>query len=600
MTGGSKAFRALALTVGALVFQVAFPSLAWLPIIAFLIFVALGTKGHLGNIRLGIIGGLLLVFLATGLVAAAIAFDPGEAWNRFWALSGAVMLYFVIARQPASNTAVITGMAALVAGALSILLIANAGQASPGLDFPTLSNWLGSTPLQNSGAPAIAPNQAGGIVALLFPLGVLDLVLSRWRKRGRGAWFSAALLAVAALGLLASSSRGAWAALALGAGVGLAAWFLRHVLKLNSRVLLAGPLLAGVGLAIGLWGVLYLTPGLPGRVDTLLPGLPDAASRINLAKQAVWIAQDFPWTGVGLGAFGGIYSRYMLLIPQFYFGYAHNMFLDVWVAQGPLALLCLGTVLATAAWQCSKFMAKNTSSQTSLLGATVMAGLAILAGHGMVDSPAYAGSGIAVLFLYPALATSLVGGSLPQANTPDRHEKTSSHVALKIVAAIGLAVLALLAVDFRDTLRSGWLSNVNSLRMARVELAGWPDQEILLNRTFEQDKGMAEGFATALALDPRNRAASYRLGLLAMRHNDFQAATTNLRKALSLAPQHRGIMKALGYAYAWDGKPETAARTLREIPEARYELELYSEWWLEQGNAVMSQRSKDVLNAMAN
>ncbi len=595
VTEGSSAFWILILTVGALGFQVLVPGLAWAPIVIGLALLAVKTRGRLGQFRPGASGALVLVFTASGALGAAIAFDASVAWPRFWTLCGGAVLYFVLSRQPASNTAMITGLGSLAAALLGVLLVATTGQTNQGVDFPSLTQLVRGVPFQGGGSLAIPPNQAGGVVALLLPLSAADFLLSLRRERGRSGWFSGILLAIAAAGLLMSSSRGAWVALGVGGLVGLLTWIMGRARHRDSWVL-SVPILGAVGGAVGVWWILYTIPGLPLLVDSFLPGIPDASSRMTLAHQAAWLVSAFPWTGAGLGAFGGLYSRYVLLIPQFYFGYAHNLFLDVLVAQGPIGLLSLLAILAMAAVGAIKAIRPNSIGHDGLLEPTLLAGLTVMILHGLVDSPTYAGGGIALIFLYPALAKAWGGRHVAEAN---RQAGRFTRTSLRRSAGVGgliLALSVLVVARSWDSIRGSVLSDLVSLQMARVELAGWPNGDVLLNKTFQEDEVIKEGLQRSLALDPRNPSALYRLGLLAMRHSDFESAVSDLSAAHSLEPDHRGITKALGYAYLWAGDPADAERTLGGIPEARFELELYSNWWLEQGDPGLSRRTIDYVN----
>ena len=73
-------------------------------------------------------------------------------------------------------------------------------------------------------------------------------------------------------------------------------------------------------------------------------------------------------------------------------------------------------------------------------------------------------------------------------------------------------------------------------------------------------------FDRALALNPSNETALYRLGLLAGSRRDYAAAVQNLAPAQRADPGHRGIVKTLAYAYIWSGDMQDARPLLKLVP----------------------------------
>lgn len=62
---------------------------------------------------------------------------------------------------------------------------------------------------------------------------------------------------------------------------------------------------------------------------------------------------------------------------------------------------------------------------------------------------------------------------------------------------------------------------------------------------------------------------NHRLGLISMYHRNYPAAIAYLSKAYEKEPGNRGIVKALGLSYVWNGQPDQALPLLKQIPEAR-------------------------------
>jgi hypothetical protein len=85
------------------------------------------------------------------------------------------------------------------------------------------------------------------------------------------------------------------------------------------------------GIAIGiLAGAMILIPaGNPARILDLAPGMPTGQSRQAIGRLTIRLIRDFAFTGGGLGAFPGLFSQYMLVIPNVLYKYSHNLYLDV-------------------------------------------------------------------------------------------------------------------------------------------------------------------------------------------------------------------------------------------------------------------------------
>ena len=96
---------------------------------------------------------------------------------------------------------------------------------------------------------------------------------------------------------------------------------------------------------------------------------------------------------------------------------------------------------------------------------------------------------------------------------------------------------------------------------------------------------------SALQYDPQNQTANYRLGLISMLRQDFKTAAANLETAHQEAPNHRGIIKSLGYCYVWLGDMDKAQKLLDQIPEAQHEMKVYIWWWETQGRPDLSEKA---------
>ena len=102
-----------------------------------------------------------------------------------------------------------------------------------------------------------------------------------------------------------------------------------------------------------------------------------------------------------------------------------------------------------------------------------------------------------------------------------------------------------------------------------------------------------------MAINPYNETALYRLALLAGERRDYATAVANLAPVQRADPGHRGINKALGYAYVWIGDLQDARPLLKLVPEASNEMSVYTWWWGTQGRADLAQRAAAAVNDLA-
>jgi lipopolysaccharide biosynthesis regulator YciM len=130
--------------------------------------------------------------------------------------------------------------------------------------------------------------------------------------------------------------------------------------------------------------------------------------------------------------------------------------------------------------------------------------------------------------------------------------------------------------------------------MARQELADFPfDDWADLHAT--ADHSISESlFQDSLRYNPGNRTANHRLGLIAMQGGDFTSAALYLEAALQADPNHRGIIKNLGYCYVWLGQPDQARILLQQIPEAHQEMRVYNWWWEAQGRSDLAVKAEEM------
>jgi tetratricopeptide (TPR) repeat protein len=116
--------------------------------------------------------------------------------------------------------------------------------------------------------------------------------------------------------------------------------------------------------------------------------------------------------------------------------------------------------------------------------------------------------------------------------------------------------------------------------MSQAELKNFPTNQWATSDMVPRLAAAEATLQTALQYDARNQTANYRLGLISMLRRDYKSAAANLEAAYQETPNHRGIIKNLGYTYVWLGDLDKAQKLLDQIPEAQHEMEVYI-WWCE-------------------
>lgn len=521
--------------------------------------------------------------------------DQLDATARAFLFLGAIGIFYSVANS---------GLRTLQVVCIGFM----AGMAVFGVYFATQQQWAEEPakflPLQaiglalNKAVPDLGlykphPNVVVGVVAIAMAIWLVLFYFyffSRIRPPFQGRWigaFVAYLLlgAVLAFSLVMTQSRTAWLAVAGAVGLGLWALVARALARL---VRTPARIVFCVGLAIVLGvglGVLWAQPELLTRALGTLPGPNSAVSRIEIYKQVWWLAQDTPFTGGGLGSFPGLYSTYILSVPSLYLTHAHNAFLNVLLEQGWLGAASFAIIILVASFVALPRLTQVDSQFAPLIVAGGL-GVVVIVLQGMGDATLVASRVMPFLF-FPA---GLVFAG-PAPNAPTKSVKNRwIWFAVPIAAVAGVALL------YQQPLRAQWYANLGAVEQNRIALISWPTNEW---DTGEQAGllGAAESlFEKSLTLNPNNETALFRLGLIRVARQDWQRAAQFLQSAYDLNPNRRGLIKNLGYTYAWLGDYDTGRNYLTLIPEARDELSIYIWWWNER--AHRPEQSQNAINML--
>jgi putative inorganic carbon (HCO3(-)) transporter len=221
------------------------------------------------------------------------------------------------------------------------------------------------------------PNLVGGVLATLAPLAAAYAWSARTWPRRLFLWL---LFGMTAFALVLTQSRGAL----LGFLVALVVVAIGYNRRWLWLVLAGGTI---VGLILALYGV-------PSTLDSLIEiaGMDAALSsgmRLELLARGIYMFQDFPLTGIGLGMFPRVLP---VLYPLFLMGSGaevgsvHNLYLQAGIEHGLpgliafLAFLILLWVMGVQAVRSSRGRAWEP------LAIGLSAGLAAYCTHGMVDA----------------------------------------------------------------------------------------------------------------------------------------------------------------------------------------------------------------------
>jgi putative inorganic carbon (HCO3(-)) transporter len=233
-------------------------------------------------------------------------------------------------------------------------------------------------------ADPIHPNVMAGVLVILLPC-ALALPLFAWRELR---WFERLVTVGAALLMLAvlvlTKSRGGL--MAVGAVlVALAALRWRFGWLTAPLAALAG------GLAVWRIG--------PGRVAEALATtqtLGGLEGRLEVWSRAIFMAQDFPFTGIGMGTFKQVANAmypFFLAGPDAKVPHAHNLFLQVGVDLGLPGLVAWLAIFLLVCWSAWRVYRRGwavgqvgTLPHLAGLGAGLLGAQVALAVHGLTDA----------------------------------------------------------------------------------------------------------------------------------------------------------------------------------------------------------------------
>jgi O-antigen ligase len=576
------------------------PSVGGRIILIALLPVLVGAVAGRGKIRRTGIFVLLVVFLITAAIGIWTAYDRPAAWEKFWIIIGAAALFSALVSQPRANLGIVAGLVGFLGVIIAITYLLTNDWNSQASDLEVINRagtWIAAV-MPIGLRISLPPNITGGILAMIMSIPIA-LGVESWRKRNPFEFSISVIMGlIILLGLILTSSRGAWLALL----TGLFIWMLwRSSHYLAAKLGRSQPLIfIAFLLVISIPVMITAATGTGGIISLAerLPGLSSGMSRLELVENTSKLIQDFPITGGGLRSFAGLYSQYIMVTPFFLFAYSHNFYLDLILELGWFGALAVITLFLTSALTLIRQMgSKRESSLVTLLSEAVMVGFIVVLLHGFVDDALFGDLGSPLLLLLPGLAILLSKVSMQDPDQTSQREASElppvNFRSLFIPGSLILVFLTTLLV-FRDSLVSNLYANLGAVMMARSDLKNWPTNKWNDDSFIRDQESAKEDFLQSLANDQTQRTAWHRLGLIAMQNRDYVQAQVNLERAYEIDPDHRGIRKSLGYTYVWLGKFEQAATLLNGINEAKTEMENYSWWWRERDRPDFSRHADEM------
>ena len=323
---------------------------------------------------------VLLLMIPVTLWATAL---PDTTLVQVYRLLTGIALYYVIANWAATPVRMVWIVAGLILAGLAF-----AGLAPFSVVWPT-----GKLPFIPAAlferfsvllADSVHPNVLAGNLVILMPFALSALLFGLpqgfWRvKSWLGQVFGGLAFSAMLVVLILTQSRGAWL------GFGMSVMLLAVLRWRRGWILVLLGAVAG-GVAIYVVGLKPLLEALAasGSVSSL-------DGRQEIWSRAIYMIQDFPFTGIGMGTFGNVAD---LLYPFFQFApgmipHAHNLFLQVAVDLGIPGLIAWLSILGLAsgaAWQVYRFGRRNEEAWAAGLGAALLGSQLALVVHGMMDA----------------------------------------------------------------------------------------------------------------------------------------------------------------------------------------------------------------------
>jgi hypothetical protein len=526
----------------------------------------------------------LFLFVMTAAAAVWAAPDRAAAWATFWLIVGGVLLFYGfvgIGDRGLGMGEEGTGEK-MQGGEVGAWVLAGIG-AGITVYFLATHDWgqlrvkiaaveqLGralQAPLPVLPGDRLHPNVVAGLLAFATPFAAA-VTLRRTRvPAGRGRKIvGAGLLAVILFGLVMTVSRGAWLALGGAAAAGFVWYGLGLVVRQPRRRV--GVMIALVAAAfVALLLVAVLRPEVVRAAIDQLPG-GGGLARWTLYRDGWALAQDYPLIGAGLGNYMMVNTTYQLLLHVGFSTHAHNLLLDVAIAQGGVAaaLLVVMWGVMVLGWMADVANGQAEGETSPWLGAALLALVTVIA-HGLVDDAFYGSRLVVLLFVPLAFAVPAI--------------KRAGWALRLNLGVAGLALAGLMIAALMPGVRADALANLGAVEQGWAELSlyAWPEWRLQdeVRRAVDLAPAIAR-YEQALALDADDFSANRRMGQIALSLGDYEAALDYLARAYAALPWDHATRQQYGEALIADGQVEAGAALWATVNNGQNQLRAREFWY---------------------
>ena len=530
------------------------------------------------------------VFLLSAGLSVWAAYDREIALAKLGLILGGVGLAAALAHQPTRrHLYVALAVLSMMAAALGVFFVLTNDWAAQPLKVPFILR-LGealSSALPELPGHRISPNVAGGMLVALLPMAAalfflgpsswLGLRPGRWIWVVRAAWGVSVLVALLALFL--SVSRGAWMSLAAAAFL-WAAWLwiartpAREPRRWRRQLFAMGGLCVGVGGAALLAGYLVYALGLPGAGAL--------AGRFGLWRDGLYLAQDYAYTGVGLGLFMIPFSVYSLLIHVGYTVYSHNMWIDILTEQGVLGLTAMVVLVGAAVADFGRWR-RQADAEVGLLMEACLASIVAVAVHGLVDSVLYGSRGVLILFVPFGVMMACTQIARREA-AEDAVVQSQARGVWGWVAPLAVLAATLLGATVGRPV-AAWHANLGAVAQTQAELQLY-DPERFHDPDLDQvrrqvDLTRAQTHLWRAASSPGHPTAYRRLTAIALAQGEYVQALSLMQRAWDAGHRDAPTRLLYGDALIANGHVHEGVQVIAGLKWAipRMDGQAWSRYW---------------------
>ena len=318
----------------------------------------------------------IVVLLSMALVGLYPSVDSSLSMPVLYKIIVELALFYGLANSFRSERRIWTAVAVLLLAGAGASLLSLAGTEGMAYDVSAILGTHGDLVRQlvrRLNEAGFNANIVGGTMAMLFPLN-LSLFCFGSKRRSKPL-LGLSLLIIGTTSLLAQS-RGALMGLAV-ALVAMAIWRSRWFVLLVPLALI-GFFVASRYLGVEQIADFLLITEVTGSVQ----------GRFELWQRAIYMMQDFSYTGIGLGTFSRVAPvmyPFFLIGPDVTVPHSHNVFLQAGVDLGIPGLVAFVALLTAIFFTAIETVRMAKSSGSGPLAIGLFCGFLVYLIHGLLD-----------------------------------------------------------------------------------------------------------------------------------------------------------------------------------------------------------------------